>query len=54
MPQQYRVKIGEVHVHSDKPITPEERKNALKELKQANPLIVTADGLQIVLAVDRH
>lgn len=50
----YAIKIGEVHLRSDKPITPEEHKKALKELRRADPLIATQDGLQVKLTIDRH
>jgi hypothetical protein len=50
----YSVKIGVVHLESDKPITMAERKAAAKELKSADALIVTKDGLVVKLSVDCH
>ena len=50
----YAVKIGEIMLTSDEPITTEQRKQALEEVKRADALIVTADGLVVKLTVDRH
>lgn len=46
----YAVKIGEIQVRSDKPISEEERKRATKQLLQAyrGVLLITEDGLEVI------
>lgn len=46
----YAVKIGEVHLESDKPITPEELKRAKNEWQRTfkGAIMVTTDGIAVV------
>jgi hypothetical protein len=48
----YAVKIAEIQLVSDKPITEEERKRAVAEWKRTykGAIMVTADGLCVVTA----
>jgi len=50
----YAIKIGEVHLRSDKPITGAERAEALRQLDGVYVLTKTEDGLEITLNVDGH
>ena len=50
----YSVKLGEIHVRSDRPITMEERAGALKQLSDVSVLLETESGLEIVLRLDGH
>lgn len=54
MPQ-YAVKIGEIHLVSNKPITPEERERAIRGMAKNHgtrrPLEVTEGGLEISIVI---
>lgn len=50
----YSVKLGEIHVRSDKPISMNERAEALRQLEGVTVLTETEDGLEIVLRLDSH
>ena len=49
----YAVKIGELHLTSDKPITQEQRERAKLDLIDRDRGIVTVDGLYIVERLER-
>lgn len=43
----YALKIGEIYLRSDKPITEEQRRRAVRYLIKANRSMVTDEGLKI-------
>ena len=51
----YAVKIGEVLLTSDKPISTEQRTAAMKMLRKEEPMPLELQGdLEVKLAIDRH
>ena len=54
--KRYAVKIGEIHLVSNEPITEEARKKAVREVGDNMGLVYTEDGLTVEysLTVNRH
>lgn len=51
----YSIKLGEIHLRSNKPITDEDKKRAIRELDAVDNVMVTiSDDLEITSTVDRH
>lgn len=51
----YAVKIGEIHLKANKPITDEQRKQALELLTATcGTYMITVDDVEIALSVHRH
>ena len=50
----YAVKIGEVHIRSDKPITDEMRERAILKLERDGTALISTIDFDVMLTVDGH